>query len=124
MKTLTPETDTLVKTLIETRGMTNAVFTAEITSKCEMLERQRNAALEDLAFRRDLYRRLKERYVRQYAELVEALAQRNAAIDDLRTLTDAISQFGGGASMLHPRITRAISAARKTLANYDEPATK
>jgi len=50
--------------------------------------------------------------------------QRNAAIDDLRSLADAISQFGGGASMLHPRITRAITAARKTLAIYDHPATK
>jgi hypothetical protein len=65
----------------------------------------------------------------EYSDQLLAIArnlerQRNAAIDDLRSLADAISQFGGGASMLHPRITRSITAARKTLAIYDHPATK
>jgi hypothetical protein len=54
MNTPTPETDELIKTLIETRGMCNAVFTAEITSKCQMIERQRNAAIDELCHLADL----------------------------------------------------------------------
>lgn len=45
--------------------------------------------------------------------------ERNEARAALENLADAICQYGGGASMMHPRITRAISAARKITSEND-----
>ena len=38
----------------------------------------------------------------------------------LDNLASAICQYGGGASMMHPRLTRAISAARKIIQENDQ----
>ena len=42
----TPETDAFIESLIDQRGMNNAVYTKEITGKCHDLE-QRLAACRD-----------------------------------------------------------------------------
>jgi len=113
MNTPTPETDELVRTLIETRGMSNAVFTAEITSKCEELEQQRNAALEDLAFRRDLYKLLEKRHNRQLIELT-------AALDSLRKIENMANN---PQDMPWSTLESISITARKILASYDESPT-
>jgi hypothetical protein len=113
MNTPTPETDELVRTLIETRGMSNAVFTAEITSKCEELECQRNAALEDLAFRRDLYKLLEKRHDRQLIELT-------AALDALRKIENIAANHPDTPLLALDSI---ILTARKTLASPDQSPT-
>ncbi len=120
MNTPTPETDDLIKTLIETRGMSNAVYTAEITSKCEMLEQQRDAALEDLAFRRDLYKVIEEGYQLQSAELAETRRQRNAALDALRSIE---SMANNPQDMPWLTLEFISITARKILASPDESPT-
>ena len=53
-------------------------------------------------------------YVRQYAKRVQELEEiRNV----MATLLESNDRYGMAASMTHPRITRAISAARKILPN-------
>ena len=56
-------------------------------------------------------------------EMVEKIKEvgreRNEAMKELRDLVEACDEFGGGASISHPRYTRQRAAARSFLENAD-----
>jgi hypothetical protein len=55
------------------------------------------------------------------AEIVSAInIWRDEAEKQFRDLYEVCNQFGGGASISHPRITRQLSAARKFLKNSQD----
>lgn len=60
--------------------------------------------------------------IEQLDEMVEKIKEavgreRNEAMKELRDLVEACDEFGGGASISHPRYTRQRAAARSFLEN-------
>jgi hypothetical protein len=49
------------------------------------------------------------------ARLEAVQSERDEARETTRQLVEAFDRFGYGASMMHPRLTRAITAARKSI---------
>jgi hypothetical protein len=113
MNTPTPETDELIRTQSKRVGITPSVMVEKLTFKCEDLEMQRNAALEDLAFRRDLYKLLEKRHNRQLIELT-------AALDSLRKIENMANN---PQDMPWSTLESISITARKILASPDESPT-
>ena len=126
MNTPTPETDEAWKAVSRTPdGMYDSrvpfsAFASAMSDHSKKMERERNAALEDLAFRRDLYKLLSERHDRQYAELAVAKTQRDAALDALRSIENIAANHPDTPLLALDSI---IITARKILASPDESTT-